>query len=106
MKACIFRHKGGCSSPRAQAHHLLPQQRIKRAHKSAVAEHRRSGGAKPWSLSLALADDRNLVGLCKRHHELVTAGLLRVEPPAEAFMFAEEIGLPGSLDGDLVRRIA
>lgn len=105
MIACLFRNQGGCSHEKAQAHHVVPQQRIKRAHKTALAAERR-GGPKAWSLTAALRDGRNLVGLCKRHHEKVTNGLVHLDPPAEAFMFAEEIGLQGSLEADLLRRVA
>lgn len=106
MKACIFRHLGGCRG-KVQEHHLLKQRRIRRAHRTAVAEHRR-GGPEPFSLTSALLDDRNRVGLCVGHHEKVTAchPRFRIDPPAEAFMFAEEIGLAGSLEADVARRVA
>lgn len=75
---------------RIQLHHLVPQQRIKREHKAAVAAYRR-GGPKPWALGRMLADERNLVPLCKRHHELVEQHLLEIDVPAEAWLFAAEL---------------
>lgn len=49
-------------------HHLLKRQRIRAAWKTLMAAHRR-GGPKPWSVTKAIADPRNLVWTCARHHK-------------------------------------
>lgn len=94
MSACIAKGRAHCDCDgRLEEHHLIPQQRIKREHKSAVAAHRR-GGPQPWGLARALGDRRNLVRICKRHHELVTNHILwleREDLPAGAWAFAAEL---------------
>ena len=87
---------------RLQWHHVIPKQRIRRAWKSARAHYNRTG-TKPWSVTKAIADERNRVWLCVYHHGQVEAKRLYVEPPESAVEFAREYGLEWSLDVDRER---
>lgn len=100
MAACVMYGHGPCGG-RLQNHHLCPQSRIKRRHRSLKAEERR-GGPKPWPLSQALKDLRLQVEICKRHHELVEWRRVYVDPrdiPAGAMDAVLEYGLSGYLKG-------
>jgi hypothetical protein len=85
-------------------HHWVPQQRVKARHKTVVAEHRR-GGPKPWSLSEALNDPRNLSPLCFRCHGQFEQKKLRLEPPASALEFGRDFGLEWSLEADERKKV-
>ena len=101
MTECVF-HGVDCRG-RLQWHHVVPQQRIKRLHKSVVAAYRR-GGPKPWACSRAITDERNRVWLCVYHHGEVEAKRLYVDPPGSVLEFAREYGLEWSLEGDESKR--
>jgi hypothetical protein len=93
MSACIAAGRHCPCEGRLQEHHVIAQQWIKREHKSAKAEQRR-GGPAPWGVSRVLADRRNLIRICKRHHELVEQRILYLaadELPAGVWAFAAEL---------------
>lgn len=99
---CLF--EGDDCSRRVQLHHVVPRQRIRRAWNAAKAAHYR-GGPKPFLLTKALEDERNLVGLCVWHHGQVEAHKLYVTAPESAREFASEYGLLGELEADEGRRV-
>lgn len=87
---------------RVQLHHVVPRQRLRRAWKAAKAEERRTG-VKAWSITAAIKDERNLIGLCVFHHMQVEAKRLRCPVSVGAWAFAEEYGLDAMLAEDLRR---
>lgn len=97
---CVF-HGADCAG-RIQLHHCVPRQRLRREWKAAKAAHRR-GGPKPWSITRAIADERNLVPVCHFHHGQVEAHKLYVTFPESVLEFAREYGLEGSLEADVYR---
>lgn len=77
-----------CDGP-VEAHHLVKRQRIRREWRRLKAEQRR-GGPKPWSVTKAIEDERNIVGACKlTHHVEETA----VPIPDGFWDFIAEYGL-------------
>jgi hypothetical protein len=95
IPVCFF-HGPDCRG-RLQWHHVLPRQRLRRAHREVVATYRRSGGDKPWALSLAITDERNRVWVCVYHHGEVEAKRLYVPVPDSVRDFAEDFGLDREL---------
>jgi hypothetical protein len=77
---------------RVVAHHLVKKQRIRNEWRSLMAAKRR-GGPKPWSITKALADERNLVWTCQRHHKED----IPMPLPPGFWAFVEEYGLQGCL---------
>lgn len=57
-----------CDGP-VEAHHLVKRQRIRAKWRTLMAAKRR-GGPKPWSVTKAIADERNIVYACKRTHHV------------------------------------
>ena len=77
-----------------QWHHCLKQQVLRREIKGHLA------------LLVALADHRNLMRLCSKHHEWVTGARIhftRDELPESVEEFASEFGLTWRLDHDYGR---
>jgi hypothetical protein len=75
-----------------QQHHVVKRQRIRAAWKSLMAAKRR-GGPKPWGITKAIEDPRNLVWTCLRHHTEETE-----MPLPEGFHdFLAEYGLEGAV---------
>ena len=97
MDACAF-HGEDCRG-RLQWHHIIPRQRIRRAWQTEKAAARR-GGFKPWSVTKAIADERNRVWLCVYHHGEVEAKRLYVAPDDAVREFAYGYGLEWSLEAD------
>lgn len=101
---CALAHRSRCNGP-TEGHHVIPQQRIKQARKRALALDRAS--AEPIAtvpLSAVLADERNIVPLCRAHHHLITVGARHLQPdelPSEVYAFATDYGLGWSLERDL-----
>lgn len=91
-----------CPFPPVHRHHWVPKRRIKSRHATLSSNHRH-GGPKPWSLSEALADPRNLSPLCFYCHGQFEQKILRLDPPESAYEFAKEYGLEWSLEKDEVR---
>lgn len=96
----------GCGKRAVHRHHWVPQQRIRRAHATLMAAYRRGLGPKPWSLSEALADPRNLSPLCFRCHGQFEQKRLRLVPPASVWEFADQFGLRWSLESDERKKVA
>lgn len=57
-----------CDGP-VEAHHVIKRARIRLKWKTLMAEKRR-GGPKPWLVTKAIADPRNIVYACKRTHHV------------------------------------
>lgn len=80
----------GCSQGRLDVHHVVPQQVIKReVHEEDVRE--------------ALLDERNLIPMCRRHHELYENRRFRFtreELPASVEAFARDEALEWWLDAN------
>jgi hypothetical protein len=74
---CALAYDGGCWG-RLQAHHFVPQQRIKRA------------GLSEKDLACALTDPRNGVPLCHFHHGQVEAARLDSPRPLDLDEFLED----------------
>lgn len=90
--SCALAHRSRCDG-HLEHHHVISKQRIRNAlgRGSVVAES-------------AVADERNLLPLCRTHHHLVTVGALHLreaELPGEVFAFATDYGLVWSLERDL-----
>ncbi len=77
---CALAYDGGCWGG-VQAHHHVPQQRIKRA------------GLPAKDLECALNDPRNGVPLCHFHHGQVEAARLESPRPLDLDEFLAEFGL-------------
>jgi hypothetical protein len=77
---CALAYDGGCWGG-LQAHHFVPQQRIKRA------------GLSEKDLACALTDPRNGVPLCHFHHGQVEAARLESPRPLDLDEFLEEYGI-------------
>lgn len=125
MSGCVFRGTGNgpCtvrSSP--QNHHVVRQQRIRR--RFPYGAYREPDGS-PWrrvdrhgldpdldvgveqlSLARILADPRNLMRVCKGHHDRVTGAALYAAVPESVWEFAREFGFVAELENDLARRAA
>jgi hypothetical protein len=80
-----------CDGPLVR-HHLVKQARIRKQWRSLMAAKRR-GGPKPWSVTKALADERNLLATCQRHHQED----IPMPLPPGFFDFVKEYGLQGCL---------
>lgn len=97
---CFAVGRGGriCDGAK-QRHHVVDKHGIRRAWKTLRAEHRR-GGPKPWAVTRALADGRNMLDVCWAHHQLVEGGSLHVEladVPVGFWNFVREYGLIAEL---------
>jgi hypothetical protein len=78
-------------------HHVVKQQWIRKVHRSLTAAYRRGQGPKPWSLKRALADSRNLVVTCWRHHAELEDGRAKVTPIGFWDFIEEHRGLEAEL---------
>lgn len=93
-------------------HHVLKRQHIKREFARAEFPHRvvTPGSVVSWeSLDAMLADPRNGVAACRRHHDLVERALVRLfreELPGCALEFARDAGLGWRLERDYPLREA
>lgn len=81
---------GRCDGP-LDAHHLIPKQRIKREfrHDDRLVD--------------LIADPRNGIAVCRRHHDMLEGRklrMLRVELPAGLEEFAVEVGMVWCLERD------
>ena len=88
--SCFFAVEPGNCSGRLQAAHLIPRQRL-RKH------------VPKWKVKQAIADHRNGIVLCERHHGLLDRKLLelpREKLPESVEAFAEEYKLKWSLGRD------
>lgn len=81
-----------CDGP-VEAHHLVKRQRIRAKWRTLMAAKRR-GGPKPWSVTKAIADERNIVYACKRTHHVEETP---VPLPAGFWDFIAEYDLAGQL---------
>lgn len=96
MTGCALVGIGPCD-PGTEAHHVIPKQRI-----------RARGWGLGFELADALADRRNLVALCRRHHHRITHGWDR-EPLGRVLAaritelreFARDYQLEPALDREL-----
>ena len=68
MARC-YAHSRGCDGP-LEKHHVIKQQRIRKAWLTLASEYARGSGPKPWPLKKALEDPRNIVIACKRTHHV------------------------------------
>jgi hypothetical protein len=87
---------------RLQAHHVIPVQRLRHEH-SIKAWSRTDHPLLAVTLDELVADPRNGVPLCERHHKAWHDGTrrpLREQLPAEVEAFAAEFWLTFSLDYD------
>jgi hypothetical protein len=85
---------------RLTVHHIIAQARLRREHASLSAAYRRGEGPRPWSLTKALKDERNLREVCWGCHQCVEAGSIPVELsdlPEGFFEFVSEYRLAGLL---------
>jgi hypothetical protein len=90
---------------RLTVHHILSKQRLRREHASLSAAYRRGEGPRPWSLTKALKDERNLREVCWGCHQCVEAGSIPVELsdlPEGFFEFVSEYRLAGLLPRHLM----
>jgi hypothetical protein len=89
-----------------EAHHVIPKATIRGQYSywNGLMPSRRKSKGLPEvlpDLEYALADRRNLIPLCRHHHELVTNARLYVPSfswPEGIWDFAEETGLTWYLD--------
>ena len=99
VTGCVF-HGDDCWG-RLTVHHIVSQQRIKRAHKTQQDALRHDDWVPLlFGLTDALNDERNLVVLCWFHHGQVEAKRLYVTVPDSAREFAAEYGLLAELESD------
>jgi hypothetical protein len=94
---------------RPTVHHIVSQARLKREHASLSAAYRRGEGPRPWSLTKALKDERNLREVCWGCHQCVEAGSIPVEVsdlPEGFWEFVSEYRLAGLLPRHLMGRQA
>lgn len=107
-----------CDMP-SPPHHMVEQQKIKRRFPHGavfdVAElawrplgrtEDRKSYQQFLSLSDLLADPRNLVQICRLHHELLTNHRIYLDLTSEAQAFADEFGFAAGLEADRARRVA
>jgi hypothetical protein len=79
---CYAAGRGDPCDHARQRHHVVKQSKIDRVHAKLKAEHKRGRGPKPWSLTRAKADKRNLVWTCWRHHKPIEEHIeIRDLPP-------------------------
>lgn len=88
---CVLERLGACRGG-LQAHHVVPRQRLRIAF-SAAPE---------WALELAVADSRNGLMLCEKHHGLHESKLEWDDMPDPEGLqaFAEQYGVQWSLARD------
>jgi hypothetical protein len=94
---------------RPTVHHVISQSRLKREHASLSAAYRRGEGPRPWSLTKALKDERNLLSCCWGCHQCVEARPILVELsdlPEGFFEFVSEYRLAGLLPRHLMGAVA
>jgi hypothetical protein len=90
MKRC-YAFGPDCDGP-MQLHHICKAQRIRKEWRSLMAA-MRFGGPRPWSITKALADNRNRIATCQRHHKED----IPMPLPPGFWTFVEEYGLQGCL---------
>lgn len=116
---CFLEGRGPCDG-RIDPHHLIPQGRIKREYPRGVwrlatgelvKANRQTtgpfGNVARVTLGMLLEDRRNLISVCRRHHDQLHWKRERIELPdlpAEAHEFARELGMMWSLERDYPRR--
>lgn len=93
-----------------QEHHILTRHVIRKEWKSLVAAKRR-GGPKAWSITKAIADERNKIFVCDGHHQLLppNGASLRVEPhdlPRDFWIFVRDYDLQAAVPRHLAERWA
>lgn len=99
---CYFAAEGGCRG-RLQAAHIISAQRLKREHQHNSFRH--INGQEPYNHSLfaaflddVLADGRNGVPACERHHNLHEGPVLHCQPPAAFYEFVADYELEHIVD--------
>lgn len=90
---CYAAGRGDPCDHARQRHHVVKQQAIKRLHAKLLAAHRRGHIEKPWPLSKALRDKRNLVWTCWRHHKPIEEHIEARDLPAAFWDFVQEYAL-------------
>lgn len=94
--ACYFADEGGCRG-RLQAAHIISAQMLKRLHErnTYLALHQRPHNQDLFvaAISTLLADGRNGVPACERHHHLHEGPVLHCQAPEAFYEFVADYGL-------------
>ena len=97
--SCYFAEEGGCRG-RLQAAHIVGAQVLKRTRRQAAVLWMQ-GERRPileFTEDELVADPRNGVPACERHHHLHEGPVLHCDPPAEFFEFLADVGLEHLFD--------
>lgn len=123
MTVCVFRGTGNgpCGGP-PQRHHVVKGQWIKRQYPYGAyrlpgelgwrridrygLDPELDGGVERLSRNQILRDNRNLMDVCRDHHERVTGHRLYEQIPQSVWAFADEFGFRAMLENNLDRRAA
>lgn len=93
--SCYFAAEGGCLG-RMQSAHVISATKLRNLYGRAETRERIKGERLPIlevSLDELLADARNGVPACERHHNLHEGPVLHCLAPAEAYEFAADFAL-------------
>lgn len=90
--SCYFAEEGGCRG-RLQAAHILSAQRLKWMHSIAGMGYGPTQELALIDLDELLADGRNGVPVCERHHHLHEGAILHCQAPAAFYEFVADYGL-------------
>lgn len=105
MSRCFAKGRHRPCYGRMTVHHIVPQSKIKKEHRSLLQAFRRAQGPRPWSLVKALRDERNLLPACWGCHQCVESDPTKVnlfDLPPGFFEFVSEYGLAGVLPRHLM----
>ena len=97
---CHFAAEGGCRG-RLQAAHIISAQRLKTLYGMALMRTQYRGHTLPITdveLDDLLADGRNGVPACERHHHLREGPVLHCQAPGAFYEFVADYGLEHVVD--------